>query len=180
MKVVGLTGNIATGKSAVLRMLAALGARTLDADAVVHQLLRKGGEAYRPVVEAFGPGILRPDGEIDRARLAAVVFPDPAALARLEAVLYPHVEAAVDAWLQGLREQEKWTQLPGPPVVAVIDAVKLLESKLVDLCDQVWVVVALPEQRLGRMVKLRRMDEQAARPGWPPSHRWRPAWLGRT
>ena len=73
---IGLTGNIATGKSEVARMLAELGARVIDADQVAHEVMRPGGPAYGAVVEAFGPEILAPDGTIDRAKLGAIVFRD--------------------------------------------------------------------------------------------------------
>src|SRR3954464_9941602 len=80
----GLTGNIACGKSTVLRQLGELGADTIDADALIHVILRKDGEAYWPVITEFGPGIVRPDGEIDRRALGAIVFSDPERLKRLE------------------------------------------------------------------------------------------------
>lgn len=162
MKVIGLTGNIATGKTAVLGMLKQLGAHVVDADAVVHRLLQRGGEVYWLVVGAFGRGILKPDGDIDRGKLAAVVFADGGALARLEAILYPHVDAEVGAWLENLRSAAA-SKTPEDSQVAVIDAVKLLESPLAARCDQVWVVTARPEQQLERMTARRGMSEVAAR-----------------
>ena len=79
---IGLTGNIACGKSTVLRQLARLGAYTIDADKLIHQILLKGGPAYEPVLEEFGEGILGEDGEIDRRSLARIVFSDPEKLRR--------------------------------------------------------------------------------------------------
>ena len=118
MKVlIGLTGNIATGKSEVGRMLAELGARVIDADAVAHQVMRRGDPAYDAVVEAFGPEILRPDGEIDRTRLGAIVFADKEALHRLEAIVHPQVIAHVDALIRDASE----------PVV-VVEAIKLIDA----------------------------------------------------
>ncbi len=102
--VLGLTGNIACGKSTVLNELQRLGAAVLDADAVVHRLLRRGTPVHAAVVAAFGPGILAADGEIDRRALGAIVFADAAALAHLEALVHPAVLAYTGAQyrLQGL------------------------------------------------------------------------------
>jgi len=83
---IGLTGNIACGKSTVLRELKRLGAATLDADQVAHRAMRRGTAVYRAVVAAFGEDILGPEGEIDRRTLGKIVFADPAALARLDAI----------------------------------------------------------------------------------------------
>src|SRR5437762_8587976 len=89
--IVGLTGNIACGKSTVLRRLAKLGAGVIDADVVTRELQRRGAPAYAPVVAAFGPAILQPDGELDRRALGNQVFADPAALRRLEGIVRPLV-----------------------------------------------------------------------------------------
>jgi dephospho-CoA kinase len=106
---IGLTGNIACGKSSVLAMLRELGAATIDADAVTHQLQRPGEPVYRKIVEAFGAGILtEPGGPIDRKALGAIVFSDPAALRRLEQIVHPAVHDAIEAWI------DAQTQDPGP------------------------------------------------------------------
>ncbi len=83
--VIGLTGNIGTGKSVVRRMLEHLGAYGIDADALSHRAMAKGAPGYDPILNTFGTFILTPDGEIDRARLGRIVFADPQALSRLEA-----------------------------------------------------------------------------------------------
>src|SRR5205823_12379652 len=83
---IGLTGNIACGKSTVLRQLRKLGAHTIDADAFIHVILRKGGPAYAPVIEEFGPEIVGENGEINRRALGMVVFSNPAKLAKLEEI----------------------------------------------------------------------------------------------
>jgi dephospho-CoA kinase len=92
-RVVGLTGGIGTGKSTVARMLAALGAVVIDADAIVHELQAPGTPLLARIAEAFGPEILRPDGALDRERLGQLVFSDPAARARLNALVHPAVGA---------------------------------------------------------------------------------------
>jgi dephospho-CoA kinase len=90
-RVVGLTGGIGTGKSTVARMLAALGAVVIDADAIVHELQAPGTPLLARIAEAFGPEILRADGALDRERLGRLVFADPAARARLGALVHPAV-----------------------------------------------------------------------------------------
>ena len=115
--VIGLTGNIATGKSVVRKMLEHLGAYGLDADALGHRAISKGAPGYQAVVEMFGKWILDEDGQINRARLGRVVFADPLALERLEAIVHPLVLQAVDLIVQRSSQ----------PVI-VIEAIKLLAS----------------------------------------------------
>jgi len=148
---IGLTGNIATGKSEVGRMLAELGARVIDADAVAHQVMRRGGPAYAAVVEAFGPDILRPDGEIDRARLGAIVFADAEALRCLEAIVHPEVIARVDALVREATE----------PVV-VVEAIKLIEAGMHRDCHALWVVTCPREQQIARLMRTRGLSEAEA------------------
>lgn len=150
--VIGLTGNIATGKSVVRRMLEHLGAYGIDADALGHRAISNGAPAYQPVLDTFGKWILSPDGEIDRAKLARIVFADPDALARLEAIVHPHVIEAVD--LLTRRSQQK---------VIVIEAIKLLETSLRTKCDSVWVTFAPENVQIARLVEKRAMDEKTAR-----------------
>ena len=97
--VIGLTGNIATGKSLVLRMLKELGADTLDADDLVHILMRRGSDLYDNIVSEFGRYILDEDFEIDRGRLGNIVFCDPKALAHLESITHPTVRREVEKWI---------------------------------------------------------------------------------
>jgi dephospho-CoA kinase len=148
---IGLTGNIATGKSEVGRMLAELGARVIDADAVAHQVMRRGEPAYTAVVEAFGPGILRPDGEVDRARLGAIVFADAEALRRLEAIVHPEVIARVDALIREATE----------PVI-VVEAIKLIEAGMHRNCHTLWVVTCPREQQIARLMRTRGLSEAEA------------------
>ncbi len=160
MKTIGLTGNIATGKTTVLGMLRGLGAETLDADAVVHELYEPGSPVLRRVVERFGAELLTASGQLDRARLGSIVFRDPAQLKALEAIVHPAVQAKVADWWNSRRRQFEAT---GKPAVVVIDAVKLLESPSVRFCDEIWVVVAPVEQQLRRLVEDRGMPEDQAR-----------------
>lgn len=148
---IGLTGNIATGKSEVGRMLTELGARVIDADAVAHQVMSRGGPVYAAVVEAFGPDILRPDGEINRARLGAIVFADAEALRRLEAIVHPEVITRVDALVREASE----------PVV-VIEAIKLIEAGMHRNCHALWVVTCSREQQIARLMRTRGLSEAEA------------------
>ena len=145
--VIGLTGNIGTGKSTVTRMLADLGATVIDADALAHEVIAPGTPGWQQVVDAFGPEVVAADGAIDRAQLAAIVFSDPAALARLEAIIHPLV----------IQEADRRIRAIGRGVV-VIEAIKLIESGMVRDCDALWVVTARPEQQIERLVRERGMS----------------------
>ena len=130
--VVGLTGPIGAGKTTVAAILRELGAKVLDADAIVHDEQSRGTVGYSAIVQTFGTKVLGEDKEIDRAKLAALVFGDPAQLAKLERILHPRVIARVLEARKMLREGE----------VLVIEAIKLLESGLRNVCDEIWVVIA--------------------------------------
>lgn len=148
--VIGLTGNIATGKSLVRRMLEHLGAYTIDADGLAHQAMAPGAPAYKPVVLTFGQWILDADKRIDRGRLGAVVFSHPEALKRLEALTHPIIIRAIDTLIA--RSKQK---------IVVVEAIKLLETPLADRLDAVWVVDADENTQLERLAK-RGLDREAA------------------
>lgn len=150
--VIGLTGNIATGKSVIRRMLEHLGAYGIDADALSHRAISKGAPGYDPVVRLFGAYILDADGQINRSRLGRIVFSDPTALARLEAIIHPLVRQAVDLLVRR-----------APQKVIVIEAIKLLEGDLRQYCDAIWVTHATPYDQLDRLVRKRKMDRGDAR-----------------
>jgi dephospho-CoA kinase len=139
--VIGLTGNIATGKSTVARMLGERGACLIDCDKLAHEAMRPGSAVQRRVVARFGEGILAAHGEVDRQALGAIVFADPAALADLEAIVHPWV----------LAETRRRLAACDAPV-AVVEAIKLLEAQMHTQCDQVWVVTAPRAQQLARLV----------------------------
>jgi dephospho-CoA kinase len=148
---IGLTGNIATGKSTVAEILAGLGARIIDADKVAHQVMQPGGPAYDAVVAAFGPGILAPDGAIDRASLGAIVFRDADALRRLEAAVHPATLAEVDRCLR-----------QAPEAVVVVEAIKLIEAGMHRGYDSLWVVTAPRSVQITRLMAARGLSEQEA------------------
>jgi len=151
--VIGLTGNIGSGKSTVLQMLAKLGAQIIDADKLAHDVIAPDGPAYAAVGDTFGQDILKTGGHIDRSKLGDIVFRDPQALARLEALVHPTVIA---------RTQELIEQA-GAEVV-VVEAIKLLEAGLARrLCHEIWVVTCHPEQQLARVMAQRGLTEAQAR-----------------
>ena len=150
--VIGLTGNIATGKSVVRKMLEHLGAYGIDADALGHRAIAKGAPAYQPVLDTFGRWILGSEEQIDRSKLARIVFNDPEALLRLEAIVHPLVRQAVDLLIRRSKER-----------VIVLEAIKLLESPLRQSCDSLWVTYAPPEVQLSRLVQKRGLTAAVAR-----------------
>jgi dephospho-CoA kinase len=149
--VIGLTGNIATGKSVVRRMLEHLGAYTIDADALSHRVISKGAPGYQPVLDRFGTWLLDKDGQIDRAKLGRLVFADGQALAQLEDIIHPYVGQAVDMLVKRSTQS-----------VVVIEAIKLLESTLRSKCDTIWVTDADQKVQVERLMGKRGMSQDDA------------------
>ena len=155
--IIGLTGNIACGKSAVVQTLADAGVHTIDADAVTRHLQQPGQAVYDAIVGAFGNGIVAPDGTIDRRALGAIVFADQAQLKRLEQLIHPAVRQHIMQWLASLPVGTAQT-----PTVAVIDAIKLIESGWPAHCDAVWVVTAPRAVQIARLTQTRGLTEAEA------------------
>jgi dephospho-CoA kinase len=151
LKVIGLTGNIGCGKSAVAAMLRRLGAECVDADLLVHELLGPGTVTTKKVARRFGREILKPDGGVDRQALARLVFANPQRLLSLERIVHPAVIAEVDRRLQASKAR-----------VFVVEAIKVMESDLSLRCDQYWVVTCGEEQQVSRLVGQRGMLRQDA------------------
>src|ERR1051326_674420 len=150
----GLTGNIASGKTTVGQMLLELGAaRYIDADQGVHDLYEPGKPIYAGVVAAFGEEILTPESAIDRRQLGNIVFNDADALRRLEAIVHPAVGAAIIGEVQAA----------APDAVLILDAVKLLEGGTGALCKSRWLVICAEEQQLQRLIKRNGFSEEEAR-----------------
>ncbi len=149
---VGLTGGIGAGKSTVAARLAELGALVLDADLAARAVVEPGTEGLAAVVEAFGPEVLGPDGALDRAALARLVFADEARRAELNAIVHPRVRR----WMA-----ERTAAAPQGAVV-VQDIPLLVESGLMPLFDVVVVVDARDETRIDRLVRLRGMAREQA------------------
>jgi dephospho-CoA kinase len=150
---VGLTGGIACGKSRVLSRFEAAGFQVLDLDVVAREVTLRGGAAYADVVRAFGPGILAQDGDIDRKALAAIVFADAAARARLNAIVHPRIRE---------EEARRLARGPGAATLSVTDAALFVETGQHLRFDRLVVVHCEPAQQLGRLVARDRIDERAA------------------
>jgi dephospho-CoA kinase len=162
---IGLTGGIACGKSTVVAMLAALGARVIDADRVTHKVQQPGTPVFQQIVAAFGRGVVAANGTLDRRKLGALVFGDPARLRQLEQIVHPAVRAQIWAFIDEAGKSGGYATRLGSvarPVV-VIDAIKLIESGWVAECDQVWVVTCPEEQQVERLMTTRGMSETEAR-----------------
>ncbi len=152
-RVIGLTGNIACGKTSVGRILLELGAeRYIDADAIVHHLYNSGQPIARKVAEIFGPTILAADGSVDRKALGARVFQDAEAMRCLERIVHPAVAVAVRNELCAVSDNG----------IAIIDAVKLLEGGSAKLCQTKWIVLCSEEQELARLLARRSMTQEEA------------------
>jgi dephospho-CoA kinase len=149
---IGLTGGIGCGKSTVAAMMRALGCHVLEADKIAHQLIEPGQPAYDAVIREFGRDICAPVGppeaKIHRAKLAAIVFADPARLARLNAIVHPPLLAEIDRELGRLASSD-------PGGIAVIDAALLIEFNHYQRLDRIVVVWCTPEQQLARLTDQR-------------------------
>jgi dephospho-CoA kinase len=141
---VGVTGGIGCGKSTVAAMMAELGCHVLNADKMAHALIAPGQPAYDGVVGKFGKHILAPDGSVDRARLAAVVFADADKLTALNAIVHPRVLRDLD------RELERLARLDAHGV-AVVEAALLIESGYHKTLDRIILVTCTREQQLERL-----------------------------
>jgi dephospho-CoA kinase len=150
--VIGLTGNIATGKSVVRKMLQHAGAYTIDADQLAHQAMMPGAPAYKPIVDTFGQFIIGPDKQINRQLLGKMVFGNPEALKKLEAITHPIVRQGVDVLVKRAKQR-----------VVVVEAIKLLEGDLKDWVDSIWVVNASKKSQYIRLVGQRKMSEEDAK-----------------
>lgn len=153
--VIGLTGGIASGKSTVSGMLRELGAVIIDADEVSREVVAPGTRGWRQIVDTFGPGVLRPDGSINRRKLGGMVFGDKDALDKLDSIVHPLVMARVEDTLaklsRGVTEGESGTG-EGTKVV-VLDAPLLFEVGADRLVDEVWVVSVDPETQMERLIR---------------------------
>ncbi len=153
---VALTGGIASGKSTVCRLLRERGAHILDSDVLAREVVKKGEPAWREIVEHFGESVLTPQGEIDRGRLASIVFSDPEEIAFLNRVTHPRVFQLMGERLQELEG------LTGGRAVVVLDIPLLVEAKAAHLFQMNLVVDAPPEIQVQRLVAERGISEEEA------------------
>jgi dephospho-CoA kinase len=152
---VGLTGSIAVGKSFVTSVLAELGCRVLDADSTAREVVARGTEGLRALVEAFGAEILQPDGTLNRARLGALVFADEKKRLLLNSILHPFIIAAQDEQLRKWEAEEK-------NGIAVVDAALMIESGGYNRFDKLVVVHCRPEIQLERLMARNAISREEA------------------
>jgi len=163
---VGLTGGIACGKSTVSRMLAACGAAVVDADRIAREVVRPGMPALDEIREAFGEGVITPEGELDRKKLGSIVFSDPAARRRLEGILHPRIRAEMR------RQTEEWNA-KDPNRLVVLDIPLLYESGLENKygIEEVVVVYVPRETQIERLMRrdgiAREEAERRLESQWP-------------
>ena len=157
MPVIGVTGGIGTGKSTVTRILGELGAVTFSADDAARETLRPGSEALAEVAAAFGPELIEPDGSLNRARLAGIVFADPAARQTLEKITHPRILA-----LLRRRIDETLRVRPADTIIAV-EVPLLFEAGMEDWFDHVVVVTASEDTQIIRARKRSQLSEEEAR-----------------
>ncbi|HTC85700.1 MAG TPA: dephospho-CoA kinase, partial [Candidatus Acidoferrum sp.] len=152
---IGLTGPIGCGKSTVAGWLAELGAETIDADEVARELTAAGEPATGEIIGRFGERVKAPDGGLDRAALATIVFSDPAALRDLEAIVHPAVR-------QRILSEVELADADGAGSI-VIEAIKLVEGGLAALCDEVWLVTCEPGEQRSRLLGRGAAEDDADR-----------------
>ena len=145
MRIIGLTGGIASGKSSVARIMESLGGVIVDADLLAREAVLPGKPAYRSIVAEFGKGILNPDGTIDRQTLGRIVFSDPSARRKLERITHPAIARLAEQRLSGLRES-------GVQVVVYM-APLLIEAGVTDRVDEIWVVYVDRETQVERLIR---------------------------
>jgi len=156
--IVGLTGGIASGKSEALREFRRLGAFTIDADEVAREVVLPGNEAYDQVVSEFGNGVLDEYGNIDRNKLAAVVFANEEKRLKLNAITHPAIFKEIAKRLTDFSSSLKPKDIP----VAIVDAALIVDVGVAKLFDLVVVVTSSEEERLSRLVSKRGMSREEA------------------
>ena len=152
---VGLTGGIGSGKSEVTRRFAALGAKVIDADAIAREVVQPGTPGLAAVIEEFGPGVRAADGTLDREAVAAIVFNDDDARARLNAITHPLIGERVFALLAEFEAED-------PDGILINDVPLIAEAGVAERYEVVVVVDAPVETQLDRLVRLRGMTREAA------------------
>ncbi|MDH7498659.1 MAG: dephospho-CoA kinase [Syntrophomonadaceae bacterium] len=145
MKIIGLTGGIASGKSTVSGILKSLGAVVIDADQVAREVVEPGQPAWQEIVDAFGPAVLNPDGTLNRKQLSQLVFRDGEKLRRLNAITHPRV-------IEHFRQRLQWLRANRPDAVVVLDVPLLFESGMDAMADEVWVVWVDQEIEMQRLM----------------------------
>ncbi|RJQ30550.1 MAG: dephospho-CoA kinase [Peptococcaceae bacterium] len=140
--IIGLTGNIGSGKSTVAHYLKKLGAKVIDADQVARAVVAPGQPALAEIVEHFGPAVLNPDGTLNRSKMGSIVFADPSARAKLNSITHPRIGSAIRREIERLRPDTQ---------VLVLEAPLLIEAGLRQAVDEIWVVKINEAEQLKRV-----------------------------
>jgi dephospho-CoA kinase len=157
LKVLGVTGGTATGKSVVCRMLRDKGGKVIDADLIAKKSEMCGGSSYEEIIARFGVGILDDEREIDRKMLGDIVFGDPEALRDLNAIVHKHVAAEIKRRVQEYRESDDESIK-----FIVLDVPIPIEEGFFDTCDYIWAVTANDDIRVARLMRRMNITEDAA------------------
>ncbi len=150
MVVIGVTGNIGSGKSTVCRFLAELGAAVIDADEVAQETYKPHSQAWQEIIDTFGTEMLQPNGEINRVKLAQLVFSSPEALAQLNEIVHPKAYQLVKERIENYRRLGTR--------VAALEATLLIEATWTTLVDEVWLVIVSPDIALQRLTRYPEAD----------------------
>ena len=156
MKVIGLTGNIGSGKSTVSRRLAELGATVVDTDQTAREVVAPGTAGLNEIVKAFGNSALTPAGELDRAKMGAIVFQSQEARAKLESIVHPLINRAVVKLIKEYKEGQN------PPPALILEVPLLIESGMYHMVDEIWLVTVEPETQLQRVLSRDRLSTEQA------------------
>ena len=154
--VVGLTGNLASGKSTVATILKELGAHIIDADAIAHQIMKKDSPTWKAIVDEFGGAILNPDGSINRKSLASIVFNSPERLKRLNAITHPPIRAEIERRTELIKRSS-------PHAIIVVEAALLIEAGSHQKVDVVVLVTSTEKEQIRRAIKKFSITEKEAR-----------------
>ncbi|KFD42098.1 dephospho-CoA kinase [Peptococcaceae bacterium SCADC1_2_3] len=158
MIIIGLTGNIGSGKSFVSRRLRELGAQVINTDIVAREVVAFGAPALEKIVRKFGRETLRSDGTLDRKYIGAKVFRDANALVSLNAIVHPQIRKELIKQIKTFKRQKK-----AEPKVLVIEVPLLIEAKMQDLVDEVWLITVDEETRLKRVMTRDGLTEEEVR-----------------
>jgi len=151
MIVIGVTGNIGSGKSTVCRILAKLGATIIDADKLAHETYKPYSRTWQELINAFGKDIVKANGEIDRQKLGQIVFSDPSALAQLNQIVHPEARRLAQERIETYRHQ-------GAKAI-VVEATLLIEAGWTNLVNKVWLMVASDDMVAQRLTQHKEISE---------------------
>ena len=157
MKIICLTGGIASGKSTAAKLLESLGAKIIDADKLGHQSYRQGTSTYKELTKVFGKKICAPNGEIDRKLLGTLVFKDKKLLKKLTAIVWPSIRLLAEQAIEDLQKIDKETKI-------VLEAAVLIEAGWETIGTETWVIEVIPEVAIERVMlrnKISRSEAQA-------------------